>query len=231
MQLADNLKSIGDNKGATTAKHYMVKSKQAMLKQKQKNKTKLIKKKGPAKKASNVKYLRASVEGHLDQLHFADDKGGIPGGGGTWSPGIKKWYNMAAVGRDSSGTWSHDMRSSKNGGGTRKEQFGHQETGLYRTRGIIDKLNAPEDLEEVMKSVRPSFYTLGEFMEPLHHRVSSMDESSVTEYEDIEDEEMFSTRMTMPTAFGSSRHIKSLKNVSNDQQTNKLHIVSGCILL
>lgn len=190
-----------------------------MLKQKHKNKTKLIKKKGPAKKSSNEKYLRASVEGNLDQLHCADSpmvKGGKTKVG-TWSPGLKKWYNMAAIDKDGSmhgGTWSHDMRKDLINHSSYQEGLTNQQTGLYRTRGIIDKLNAPEDLEEVMRSVRPSFYTLGDFMEPLHHRVSMDEGSSITEYEDIEDDELFPTRMTMPSAFGSSRHIKNLKNVS-----------------
>ena len=193
-----------------------------MMKQKQKYKTKLNKKMRPFNKKGMDKYLKASVEGSLDQLHKQD--GPIVIGGrkmsrplmGTWSPGINRWYNTRLTGNV--GTWSHATMAT--GLPTKHRQIYQDasklstlDSNLYRTKGVINKLDAQEDLEEVMKSVRPSFYTLGDFMEPIHHRVTS-DEGSITEYEDIEEEGHVNSGLIMPSAFGSSRHIKDLKHVS-----------------
>ena len=197
-----------------------------MLKQKQKYKTKLNKKKRPFNKKGMNTYLKASVEGSLDQLHKQDNP--IVVGGrkmvdkslmGTWSPaGINRWYNTCLMNTTLTGTWSH--AAMKTGLPAKNRQsyqeamkLSTQEPNLYRTQGITNKLNAQEDLVEVMNSIRPSFYTLGDFMEPTHHRVAS-DDGSVTEYEDTE-EDHFLTRLTMPSAFGSARHIKDLKHVRN----------------
>ena len=206
-----------------------------MEKQKQKYKTKLTKN-GPLKKKNRgdmEKYLRASIEGSLDQLHLADSpmlKGRKMENKpllGTWSPGLKRWYNArlmlspaGAAGTtpaqgSSAGTWSHDIRKGvglviKNRHSYHEAlKLSSQQSNLYRARGMVEKLNAQEDLEEIMKSARPSFYTLGDFMEPIHHRVTSDEGGSVTEYEEVEED----LRLVMPSAFGSSRHIKDLKKV------------------
>ena len=78
-------------------------------------------------------------------------------------------------------------------------------SNLYNTRGILKKLNSQEsiDLNDILSNTRPSFYTLGDFMEPVHHRVSS-DEG--TEYEEV-------SSKTGRNTFGSAKHQKNLRKV------------------
>ena len=216
VQLVGLLQSLGDRKGAEIAKHYVMKSKQAMEKQKQRYKTKLTRK-GPVSKVNRKKYLMASVDGSLDQLHVADSpmisrkNVGSKNLTGTWSPGLRKWYN-ARPADGTGGTWSHNIGNTVKNRHSFPDSF--QQPNLYRTQGITERLNSQEgDLEEIMRSVRPSFYTLGDFMEPVHHRVTS-DEGSITEYEEIEEDQNFRSRLVMPSAFGSVRHIKDLKQVT-----------------
>ena len=217
--------------GVATANHYITKSKQAMEKQRIRHKTKLNKK-GPVKKPDGRMdaYMRASVEGSLDKLHSsktigkAEKKGVDDSKMGTWSPGLKSWYHtrLTTGGTGNTGTWSHNAR--KGAGLVIRNRHSYHETlqlsssqsnqgtvnPLYRSQGMSDKLNTQAELDVMKSSARHSFYTLGDFMEPVHHRVTSDEGGSVTEYEDIEETTPW---LMMPSAFGSSRHIKSLKDV------------------
>ncbi len=222
---------MGDNVGVVTANRYVTKSKQAMEKQRVRRKTKLNKK-GPVKRPGGRMdvYMRASVEGSLDKLHNSETAGNAEKKGvdnskmGTWSPGLKSWYNtrLTTGGTGNTGTWSHNAR--KGGGVVIRNRHSYHEAlqlssspsnqgtvnPLYRSQGMSDKLNAQAELDVMKSSARHSFYTLGDFMEPVHHRVTSDEGGSVTEYEDIEEGTPW---LMMPSAFGSARHIKSLKDV------------------
>lgn len=129
---------------------------------------------------------------------------------GSWS-GLRRW-NDGSLERPATISWSHNLvLENKNAS---KKPLQLRRSNLYRTKGIIDRLNSQEssDLSGILKTTRPSFYTLGEFMEPVHHRLSSDDEEgSVTEYEDLEDTPY--TRDRNHPVFGSARHLKNLRKV------------------
>lgn len=101
--------------------------------------------------------------------------------------------------------WSHDLIFENKG--AKKEPAHQLKSNLYQPQGIMARLNSQgsSDLNEMLNT-RASFYTLGDFMEPVHHRVSS---DEVTEYEDVE--ELPTERKS--NVFGSARHLENLHKV------------------
>ena len=131
---------------------------------------------------------------------------------GSWS-GLKRW-NDGSLERPATISWSHNLVLENKHASKKPLQL--RRSNLYRTKGILERLNSQDssDLNGILKTTRPSFYTLGEFMEPVHHRLTSDDEEgSVTEYEDIEDTPYVRDRNH--PVFGSARHLKNLRKVKH----------------
>ena len=230
MQLVDLFQELGDKKSQFIAKRYMLKAKEVMEKQ-QKRQTTKISKKGPKVKSQNIpkgskkEYLwSASIGGSLNELHMADSpmirhgKKTKRNKTGNWSPGLKRWYAVhldkpetSTCSKSSSTTMLKNSQANSD-----VLQVSNHRPNIYRTKGVIERLNSQEGDQflDTMMTVRSSFYTLGDFMEPVHHRLSS-EEGSVTEYEEmLQEEESFSERSHMPEVFSSKRHLKDLKDVS-----------------
>lgn len=128
----------------------------------------------------------------------------------SWS-GLRRW-NDGSLERPATISWSSNLVLENKH--AKKNTLELRRSNLYRTKGIIERLNSQDssDLSGILKTTRPSFYTLGEFMEPVHHRLSSDDEG--TEYEEME--ESFANRDRNHPVFGSSRHLKNLRKVCNN---------------
>lgn len=128
---------------------------------------------------------------------------------GSWSPGLAQRY-WTSLDRPATISQSRSNLLFENKGATKISPLHLKHSNLYRTQGIMDRLNSHEsgDLNEILKTTRPSFYTLGDFMEPVHHRVSS-DDGSITEYEEVDDPINEENQ-----AFGNVRHLKDLQKVN-----------------
>lgn len=126
----------------------------------------------------------------------------------SWS-GLRRWNN-GSLERPATISWSHNLVLENKH--VRRNPLELRRSNLYRTKGLVERLNSQDtsDLSGILKTTRPSFYTLGEFMEPVHHRLSS-DEG--TEYEEMEAELPYERDRTHPV-FGSARHLKNLRKVS-----------------
>jgi tetratricopeptide (TPR) repeat protein len=118
----------------------------------------------------------------------------------------QKIKRESMFGKSSTISWGHDLVLENKGANHNKMDLNQKASNLYRAKGILEQLNSSHDsLGGILKKTRPSFYTLGEFMEPVHHRISS-DEGSVTEYEDLD----------CSFNHGSKKHLKNLRKVGEN---------------
>ena len=127
----------------------------------------------------------------------------------TWSSGATKWYGDTGTGMGTLPTnfaiKNQAILQDALGVGT-----GHNR--LFRARGMVDELHIASDgsiFDNMLKSVPSSFYTIGDLMEPVQHRISSAD-GSATEYEELEE--------------GSDQEVPH-HNITSKRHTRDLHQV------
>ena len=210
---------IGDRDCQSIASHYVLQTKEALERRKRILKRQKGKKKSKGGSRGRREQRQEFRQGRLGNLHVSNSmmirsKGNTPQSrkdkgqaqNTTWSPGLKRWYGVKA-----SKAWSSTV--------VLENRHAREATGLntrrnlYRTSGMAEQLNEHEgDLENFLKAVRPSFYTLEEYM--VGGGMSDNEcNDSITEYEDVEDDP-FQPRQ-QPLLFGSTRHMKDLRQVSH----------------
>lgn len=205
MQLAKVFEQLGDKQSHVNAANCVLLTKAAVEKQK-----KILKKQ---RKANNKRRRKGKPfrGASLDNL-LMNDRAMVSGGKGktqlgTWSPGLKRWY-----GTGFNNTWGSSV-VLENPEALHKDRTGGRmkaKKNLYRVSGIAEELHKHGgNLDSVLKAVRPTFYTLGEFMH------SDMEYGgSVNEYDDNTGNEFLSQAHPF-RVFGSARHMKDLRQVGH----------------
>lgn len=236
-QLMDVFQQLGDREAHAKATHYMIRTKELVERQKRLMKLhRKAKGKGRQPPQRGKKPLKGRgayshpkpVQGSLESLLIADSqmvkgkyrqkkskKVDHHANRGSWSPGLKRWYNVKSK-SPGVATWSLQSPLVLENRHAFQDvlQLGNQRN-LYQTTGIAEQLDRQEgDIDDVLRGARSSFYTLGDFMGPTFvHVHSPTDDDSTTEYEDVEDSSPFRTRDEAPQFFGSARHTQDLKQV------------------
>ena len=221
LQLVHVFEQIGDRDSLSMASRYVHQTEEALERQKrilkrQKGKKKRNKVNGDGRRGKK----QGSRHGSLDNLLVSDSpmvrgKGNVRKGSKdkgkqqqpTWSPGLKRWYGVRA-----NNAWSSPLVLENRHA---KEALGlNTRRNLYRTSGISEQLNEHRgDLDSFLRAVRPSFYTLGDFMGADVLQSDTEGNGSVTEYEEMEDDPFQLRQQAL--LFGSVRHVKDLRQVGH----------------
>lgn len=219
LQLVHVFERIGDRDARSTAAQCMLQTRESLERQQR-----ILKRQSRRRRRNKRKEKgrrQGSRHGSLDNLLVSDSpmvrskekKRRGRGRGKTqdtsWSPGLKRWYGAQYT----NSTWRSGLILENRHA---QEPVLTARRNLYRTSGISEQLNEHGgNLDSVLRAVRPSFYTFGEFMmgaDMLHSDTECG--GSVTEYEEVEDERQdpFQSRQ-QALLFGSARHIKDLRQV------------------
>ena len=204
-QLAGVFRQLGESESQTMANLFVVMTQHNLDKEKRaedhhrKNKKTMSAKGFPSTLHGNTSWVKGKKQGRKEKITNL----------GSWSPGLAQRY-WTSLDRPATSSQSHNNLVFENKGATKISPLHFKHSNVYHTQGIMDRLNSHEsgDLNEILKTTRPSFYTLGDFMEPVHHRVSS-DDGSITEYEEVDDPINEENQ-----TFGNVRHLKDLQKVN-----------------
>ena len=211
---------IGDRSARETASQYVQLTKEGLVRQR-----KMLKRKGNRKGKTGGKKSR-SKPGSLENLLMSDS----PMVRGkdkrrqtvieqtSWSPGLKKWYGF----QHSNSKWNSSLVLRNKH--AKSEPVLAARRNLYRTSGISEQLNEHSgNLGSILRTVRPTFYSFGDYMMGKELHSDTEFGGSVTEYEDVEDDRQMPFKSRQHgLQFGSARHIKDLRQVGQTLLTKSV---------
>lgn len=208
---------IGDRSARETASQYVQLTKEGLVRQR-----KMLKRKGNKRgKTSGKKYR--SKTGSLDNLLVSDSpmvrsKNKRGPEQTSWSPGLKKWYGF----QHSNSKWNSSLVLRNKHAKT--EPVLTARRNLYRTSGISEQLNEHSgNLGSILRAVRPTFYSFGDYMMGTELHSDTEFGGSVTEYEEMEDDHHMPFKSRQHALlFGSARHIKDLRQVGHTLLTKSV---------